>query len=92
MKEKVLELQQMLVDRIEAGEFEVVKVDFNGYVSISIDGYIFRFNQREQSIFDNFMQLPEISNTKHLIEAIDNDIKQAKIEALNKLQKEIQEL
>ena len=98
MKAKVLELQQVFVDRIQAGEFEVVGVCNNRYATINIDGYTFCFCNIKghsdiwQSTFNNFMQLPEICNGVYVIEAIEKSIKQAKIEALNKLQKEIQEL
>lgn len=96
MKAKVTELQQVFVDRVEAGEFEFIEVSAIGVAKIQIDGYIFTFikvcDKIKQALFDNLMQLPEINNSTYLIEAIDNHIKQAKIEALNKLQQEIQEL
>lgn len=97
MKTKVEELQNLFVARIQAGEFDLVKV-FDRYVTFTIDGYTFCYGNCKgdtriwQGAFDNFMVLPEICNGVYVIEALDQGIKQSKIDALNKLQKEIQEL
>lgn len=97
MKKKVEELQKLFVARIQAGEFEVVKIK-DRYATISIDGYLFCFGNCKgdtriwQGAFENFMVLPEIVIGSYVIEAIEQGIKQAKIDQLNKLQKEIQEL
>lgn len=97
MKTKVEELQKIFVARIQAGEFEVVKIS-DRYATISIDGYLFCFgnckghNNIWQGAFDNFMILPEICNGSYVIQAIEQGIKQAKIDQLNKLKLEIQEL
>jgi hypothetical protein len=84
MKAKVLELQQLFVDRIEVGEFEVVKVrtnDTDDIIEINIDGYEFTYyyfkgilgNVMSQMATPSFMKLPKINQISFLIEAIKNN-------------------
>lgn len=96
MKEKIEEIQNYFVSKIESGDFQLIKVGNHSDAFIEIYGYEFHYFYSRDKVysvmFDNFMELPEIKNGAKLIEAIKENEKDAKLKALKQLQDEIAKL
>ena len=96
MKEKIKEIQNYFVSKIENGDFEVKTFVENG-AKIEIDGeYQFSFCGIDEELIQmdvvNFIELPKILGCRILISIIKANDRELKIIELEKLQEEIENL
>ncbi len=106
LKEKVLELQNEIENRIINGDFEVIKVGkhrsagFFNIIYVSIDGVDFSFSVSEDKTYlsqhDGLLKIRwngyEVGDLKHLYEPIEALELELKKEQLKKLEHEIREI
>ena len=98
MKNEIKKIQDYFVSKIEAGDFTLGELNERG-AYITVDGeYKFHLffldgsNKLYQYSVDQFIQLPDIENGVIFVDMVKAQIKQVKLDALEKLQKEINEL
>jgi hypothetical protein len=98
MKKEIKKIQDYFVSKIEKGDFELKKVVNDRSAKILIDGeYKFWLFWSEQCYMychsdENIIMLPEGIDGTILIKRVNVQLKLAKLESIEKLQKEIEKL
>jgi len=98
MKKEIKKIQDYFVSKIEAGEFVIISVSNESSAVIIIDGeYEFRLfflpdGTMHHHTMDNFIGLPEGIDGTIFIERVKAQVKEAKLQAIEKLKLEIEKL